>query len=372
MSLYSRLFRFHIITLILLTLLSAVSAIEVDSLLLKMSDREKIGQMIMVYHSPYKFLDEFSIGGVLIMSNMLKTPDKLVKQLVSIQKKMSVGLLVAIDQEGGKVNRLNSMKQWKHVASARKLSSLSADSITNYTSRIARQLKELHINVNLAPILDPSHNWKEEKSFMELRDRAFGRTHEEIVPPVTAFIRGFSRDSILCISKHFPGYDVSTNSDHNIAVSEADSLAVNEYTRAFAATIGDVGGVLMSSIHFKTFCEKPSVFSPKMVGWARSLGEDKLIITDDLWGTALRSYTSPGMAIHPVHYPDRDFARIVEMAFLAGNDILMITFPQKVEIMQATLLKLVQQDQDARKRLDESVRRILLTKQRMGLLNHAR
>jgi len=370
MTFITRLFRFHLVFLALFTLPCALSAVEVDSLMQKMSDREKIGQMILVYHSPYEFLKEHSIGGVLIMADMLKTPDKLAKQLASIQKKMPVGLLVAIDQEGGKVNRLSALNEWKHVASAKRLSSLPADSITKYASRIARQLSDLHINVNLAPILDPSHNWKGEKSFMEMRDRAFGRTHEEIVPPVSAFIRGFSDRNILCISKHFPGYDVSTNSDHNIAVSDADSLAVHEYTRAFAATIGDVGGVLMSSIHFKTFCEKPSVFSPKIVGWARSLGEDKLIITDDLWGTALRSYASPGMAIHPVHYPDRDFARIVEMAFLAGNDILMITFPQKVEIMQDVLFRLVQENPDARKRLDESVHRILSTKKRMGLLKN--
>ncbi|MFC1585886.1 glycoside hydrolase family 3 N-terminal domain-containing protein [Fibrobacterota bacterium] len=351
---------------------AAFATTEIDSLMTIMSPEEKIGQMILVYHSPYEFLEKYKIGGVLIMSNMLKHPETLKNKLGIIQRKLPVGLLVAVDQEGGKVNRLRAIKGWERVASARDLSTYSADSIVTYTGRIARQLKHLNINVNLAPILDPSHNWKGDASFMYVRNRTFGRTAEEIIPPAKSFIRGFSQTGILCISKHFPGYDVATNSDSSIAVSQADSQAVREYARAFSGAMDGVGGVLMSSVLFESFCDKPSVFSPQIVGWARGMGEDKLIITDDLWGMALRKFVSPGKKVHHVHYPDEDFARLVKLAFWAGNDILMITFPKKVEIIQATLLDLVKTDPSAEKRLNESVRRILLAKQGLGLINGAR
>jgi beta-N-acetylhexosaminidase len=324
--------------------------------------------MILVYHSPFEFLKEHHIGGVLIMANMLKKPEALAEQLKYLQERLPIGLLVTVDQEGGQVNRLSSMEKWEKVASAKKLSNMNSDSISRYTARVGLQLKDLHINTNLAPILDPSHNWKGEETFMYMKNRSFGRKAEEIVPPVKAFIKGFTSQGVLCIAKHFPGYDVATNSDHNIAVSQADSQAVAEYVQAFAQVMPEVAGVLMSSIHFQSFCEKPSVFSPRIMAWARSLGEDKLIITDDLWGTALRSYVSPHMKIHPVHYPDKEFVKLIEMAFIAGNDMLMITFPQKVELIKATILRMVSKNRELEKRLDSSVKRILLAKQKLGLI----
>jgi len=109
-----------------------------------------------------------------------------------------------------------------------------------------------------------------------------------------------------------------------------------------------------------------------MVGWARSLCQDKLIITDDLWGTALRSYISGGGEVSSRHYPDEDFRRLVTQAFWAGNDMLMITYPEKVKVMQAALQSLVRKDPQARKRMDESVRRILLAKEKLGLIQVSR
>jgi beta-glucosidase-like glycosyl hydrolase len=93
----------------------------------------------------------------------------------------------------------------------------------------------------------------------------------------------------------------------------------------------------------------------------------KLIITDDLWGTALRGYITPGQEIHPVNYPDKHFIKLVESAFWAGNDILMITFPKKVALIQYTLKKAAAHDARAREMIDTSVKKILAVKAYLGL-----
>ncbi|OGK04293.1 MAG: hypothetical protein A2519_18210 [Candidatus Raymondbacteria bacterium RIFOXYD12_FULL_49_13] len=345
-----------------------VAASAIDSLMAALSDREKIGQMILVYHSPYEFLREYNVGGVLIMSSMLKDPGALAREIKAAQERMPIGLLVTIDQEGGKVNRLSHLADRIPASSARELAAMSLDSIEQQAAAIALQLKALQVNVNLAPVLDPSRNWKGEETFMSVRERSFGRGYKDILPPARAFVRGFSRHGIMCIAKHFPGYDVYTNSDEAIAVSGADSTAVYEHIKIFDAAIGDLGGILMSSIHFSAFSKKPAVFSEKMVGLARRICGDKLVVTDDLWGTALRSFVSQGKNLGSAHYPDADFAQLVSMAFWAGNDLLMITYPEKVRIIQQTLLRLVTQDPLARQRMDESVRRVLIAKQTLGLL----
>jgi len=333
-----------------------------------MSINQKIGQMILVYHSPYSFLKKWHIGSVLIMSNMLKKPDKLAKEIKNIQKKMPIKLMVTIDQEGGKVNRLGRIKKWNKVHSAEELSHLMSDSITSYNGDIAIALVELGINVNLAPVLDPTHNFESKPAFMGENGRSFGKNAQKIVPPARAFIKGFTGIGVLCVSKHFPGYDVSDNSDHHIAISQADSNSVLINTLPFRQTIGEVAGIMMSSILYPKFAKHPAVFSPKIVGWARDLGPDKIIMTDDLWGAALRSYISNKKNVHPRNYPDKDFSRIVKLSFLAGNDILMITYPKKVAIIQSTIRDLCKKDPALIKRLDESVYRVLNAKHKIGLL----
>jgi beta-N-acetylhexosaminidase len=328
---------------------------------------EKIGQMILVYHSPYSFLRQYHVGGVLIMSGMLKQPGRLAEDIAATQEKLPIKLFVTMDQEGGKVNRLSSLPAWKSIPPVSELGKLPPDSIVRHNRRVARALKELGVNMNLAPVLDPSHDWQGRSTFIHLEGRSFGRTAEEILPPANAFMDGFRDEGIACVSKHFPGYDVQENSDHHIAVSDADSASVARGMEAFSRSSGRVAGMMVSSIHYRKLSDRPSVLSPEIVGLARRIAPDLVLMTDDLWGAALRAYAGGKPEVDPVHYPDADFRKLVEMAFWAGNDVFMITFPAKVPLIQAVLLELARNDAAARERIDASVARILAAKANMGL-----
>jgi beta-glucosidase-like glycosyl hydrolase len=93
-----------------------------------------------------------------------------------------------------------------------------------------------------------------------------------------------------------------------------------------------------------------------------------VVMTDDLWGTALRSYVLDGADVHPVHYPDSAFGRLVEEAVRAGNDVLMITYPRKVPLMIAVIERLAERDSRVREHVDAAARRIILCKRRLKLL----
>jgi hypothetical protein len=69
-------------------------------------------------------------------------------------------------------------------------------------------------------------------------------------------------------------------------------------------------GIMMSSILYENMCGVPAVFCAKMVGLARKIAPDGIIITDDLWGAALRSFTCPGQKIQTLEYPDTAFIHI--------------------------------------------------------------
>jgi hypothetical protein len=185
----------------------------IEFLLGTMTMEEKAGQMILVYHSDYEFLSAHKPGGVLIMQNMLEKPSALRAQLLHAQEKLPIPLFVAIDQEGGAVNRLSPLTGWKKTPSAQKLSAWDPDSIRAYSRQVGAKLKHLGINMNLAPVMDPAMNHQGIETFMGLKSRSFGKDAEHIVPAARAFIEGFSDQNILCVAKHFPGYDAPTNSD---------------------------------------------------------------------------------------------------------------------------------------------------------------
>lgn len=357
-------------TVLLALALAGVShASRIDSVLGTMSLSEKIGQMILVYHSPLEFLQEHRVGGVLIMQSMLKSPEELRRELDTIQRTLPVPLLVAIDQEGGKVNRLSPLQRWRNTPSAGQMAAWSADSIMSYWAPAALELHALHINLNLAPVLDPAVNARGEQTFIAKRERSFGNGAERILKPAMAFAKAFTENGTQCVAKHFPGYDAVTNSDHDIAVSSADSAWLASSVEAFVRMKQLISGVMMSSIHYEAISEKPAVFSPSMVGWAREALGDVVVMTDDLWGTALRSYMLPGQRIHAVHYPDDAFGRLVREAVLAGNDMLMITFPRKVPFMIETITALADQNEQVRVHIENAARRILSSKDRLGLLD---
>ncbi|MBN1575050.1 MAG: glycoside hydrolase family 3 protein [Chitinispirillaceae bacterium] len=334
-----------------------------------MSIRKKAGQMILVYNSPYEFLDEHNIGSVLIMQNMLKNPDKLKKTINETQIKMKIPLLVAIDQEGGTVNRLGYLPQWKDIPSAQVMTRWPKDSIFVYQKRVAEALSALGINLNFAPVLDPAENYSGIPTYIDKKRRSYGTASEEIEPPAAAIIDAFSENNIGCVVKHFPGYDVDVNSDFKIAISKADSLQISQYITPFQTLHKQYCGIMMSSILYKNICEAPAVFCPKMVGLARTISPDGIIVTDDLWGVALRSYTYPGQKIQTLKYPDTAFIRIVEYVVKAGNDMLMITYPDKVPLIVDTIEKLAENDPAVLEHVNAAAGRILALKNKLNLFN---
>ena len=341
----------------------------IEKMLAEMSTRQKAGQMILVYNSPFTFLDEHNIGSVLIMQNMLKKPDELKKSINETQMKMKIPLLVAIDQEGGTVNRLGYLPQWKDTPSAQAMARWPKDSIFAYQKKVADALSDLGINLNLAPVLDPAKNHSGMPTYVHDNRRSYGTTSEEIETPAAAFIDAFSKNNIGCVVKHFPGYDVTVNSDHKIAISKADSSQIIRYITPFQTLHKSYCGIMMSSILYENICATPAVFCPKMVGLARKISPDGIIMTDDLWGVAIRSFTYPGQKIQTLKYPDSAFVRIVEYVVKAGNDMLMITYPDKVPLILDTIERMAENDPAVLEHVNAAAGRILALKNRLNLFN---
>lgn len=323
--------------------------------------------MVMVYMTPASFVIEHEFGGVLVMRNHLKNLEKFKEVVQEINQGLLVPPLVAVDQEGGRVNRISSInKKWERTPSAKAMRKMEKDSIRTISKQIGAELKGAGINMNLAPVLDPAKDSRFKNSFMEETGRSWGDTAN--ADKVRAFVKGMEQSGVICVSKHFPGYDSWTNSDLQIAVSTTPKKQVEDNVRFFEALADDIPVTMMSSVRFVRISNRPAVFEPKIVEMARQMSPETVILTDDLWGVSLRAWISGTERVKSKNYPAKDFRKLVLTALNAGNDMFMTTYPQKGVEMIKILTQLAKQNSKYKKRIEESCARILKMKYKAGLI----
>lgn len=334
-----------------------------------MSMRQKAGQMIMVFLTSPQFIIENELGGVLITGKHLRSFDNYKERMDEIDSNLKIPLFTALDQEGGIVNRLASFSDnWRHTPSALEMRRMDTTQIRTLAKKIGRALKDIRINMNLAPVLDPSKDHRGTNSFMEESRRSWGNDTTNAYK-IRAFVHGMRDNGVICVSKHFPGYDAWTNSDLQIAISASPKEKIERNISFFKTLSKDIPVTMMSSVHFLRISSRPAVFDANIVKMARKNSPDMVMLTDDLWGTSLRAWASGKTQIPPRKtYPDKDFKRLVTAIIDAGNDILMISYTSKAKDIINIMMELSDKSSKYKKRIEESAARILKLKYKAGIL----
>ena len=333
-----------------------------------MTIKQKAAQMVMVYLSPAQFLIDNEFGAVLVMKNHLKDTATFKQRIREANEGLKLPLLVASDQEGGLVNRLGSISEkWKHAPSAKEMRDMSVDSVKLIAEDIGGELMELGINMNLAPVLDPAKDHRKKNSFMEESARSWEKDSTS-TEKVQAFVQGMRQSGVICVSKHFPGYDSWTNSDHQIAISASPKKKIAYNVDFFKRLADDIPVTMMSSVRFIRISSRPAVFEPKIVKMARDMNPETVILTDDLWGVSLRAWVSGTERVKSKGYPRKDFRKLIRTALTAGNDMFMITYPAKAVEMVNYLVQISKNNKTYRNRIEESAARIMKMKYKAGLI----
>lgn len=211
--------------LISLTLLIICSALNATEL------REEIGQMLIIgFHHPEdakKHILNDHIGGVILFDNGLGGQRNIesreqLKNLIRSLKELNPKLIVAVDQEGGKVRRLKAEKGF-HVAlqSAKYYGTRSMPNITyNDALKEAQELSKMGVNVNFGPVLDLAIN---ENTFIARSERSYGKDPGTVSGQASAFIKAMHNHDVLCALKHFPGHGSSQGDTHQGFVDTSES-----------------------------------------------------------------------------------------------------------------------------------------------------
>jgi len=322
---------------------------------------QKIGQMLLFgWQTDIQaaaLIDDLHVGGVVLMGRNIQPPEQMKQTIAGLQSGAKANglppLFVAVDQEGGRVQRLGPPHYPKR-ATAREIGQSSPEAARTAAQEIGAELRELGFNWDFAPVLDVDSNPRNPV----IGDRSFGSGPEQVAARGTAAVRGFQEDAgILACGKHFPGHgDTDTDShfalpriSHDLAHLEAVELV------PFRAAIeAGLAAVMTSHILFPALDPiLPATLSPAILtGLLREkLGFEGLIITDDLemkgvadtWGAA----------------------EAAVLAVEAGADILLCCHEwQTQKAIQAALLAAVEAGRVTEERFDFSLARIAAAKGR--------
>lgn len=259
------------------------------------------------------------VAGVVLFADNLPSRTagrRLIARLQAIRRPPSLRdpLLVMVDQEGGLVKRVGGAP----TASAAEMGARGAGFSREQGRRTAANLRELGINVDLAPVLDVARA----DGTIAATERGFGATPEAVVATAIPFASGLQAGGVAATAKHFPGLgSASENTDfavQRVDLSKQDLREVDEAPyRAFAAIGGDL--VMLGTAIYPAFSPAPAAFSrPIATGELRvRLGYEGVSITDALDTVAVRAFGGP--------------AKAGVAAARAGSDLLLYTEPAPAE-----------------------------------------
>lgn len=141
-------------------------------------------------------------GGVILFARNLKSPEQIADFIQELRAMLGHDLLLCIDHEGGRVNRLSEFTGI--IPSAQQLSILNNPLLAmEHGKWCGKILRILGFNFNLAPVLDLLLKPNTDNS---VPDRCWGRTAEQVTTLAGAFLHGLQKERVLGCGKHFPGY----------------------------------------------------------------------------------------------------------------------------------------------------------------------
>ncbi len=337
----------------------------------------KIGQMLKIgfrgmqvadTNHIIRDLEKYHLGGVVLFDydlprdtayRNIESPEQVKKLVTDLKQLADKPLIVAIDQEGGRVARLKPKYGFPKSVSAEYLGSLdNPDSTRYYARQTAETLSKLGINVNLAPVVDVNVN--SDNPVIGGLERSFSDNPQTVAKHARIYIKTLHNHDILTVLKHFPGHGSSEEDSHLGVVDVTDTWSRKElipYQQLIDSSLVDA--VMTAHIfNAKLDSAYPATLSkPTITGILRdSLGFDGVVISDDLMMGAIRK--------------EYGLKTTIKQALLAGVDILSfannsIYDPEIVPKAHRIINELIEEGTISKERIDRSYDRIMEFKERL-------
>ena len=348
---------------IFLLLCSPLHADQIDEQMARMTLPQRIGQIMMIGIQGQSIdakdaarIKKIDPGGLVLYGrNFREAQDiaRLITQIRSVPTGSRLPMFFAMDQEGGIVHRIRD--EFYMPPSAPAIASTGSERFAyDVALAVGSALRELGININLAPVLDvPSDLLSSPMTF-----RSFSNDPEEVAGFGTSYIRGLKEAGLLATAKHFPNLG-RTLSDSHLGLPRMKWGSSEERDRdilPFKRAIGEGVDLIMTG---HVIAEPGDGNNPVSLSsyWLNDvlrgeLGFEGLVVGDDLEMKAVAVSTPvPAAAVR---------------SFNAGADIIMVSHEsKKQEEVFRSLMDAVKKGIITEARLNSSLKRIIETKNKI-------
>ena len=294
-------------------------------------------------------LVEHHAGTVILLGNNIASSDQLRRLTRALRRHAPHGMLVAVDEEGGRVSRLGSRGIVDKLPSARTLArTKTPQQIRRLGARLGRQMAAVGMNWNFAPVLDVA----DAQANTVIGDRSYSGDPDVVAAAGRAFAAGLRSEGIRTSGKHFPGHGRTTVDSHDrlptVRASRAQLLRRD--VRPFAAALPELDSVMTAHVRYTALdAKRPASLSRAATRLLRhDLGYRGVMVTDSLVMGAITQ--------------DRTVIQAAEQALRAGADIALVPDWNATPRVTTRIVKAVRAGRLSRRSLDRSVARVLTLK----------
>jgi len=202
-----------------------LSSAEVAAAVGCLTPDEKLAQLLIAYPPPGDAA--FDQGGVILLGKMLRDPEGLRARVAALRARARRPLLVAVDLEGGDLNRLKALRTMSAFPSARVMGEEGLWEAEAWGRRAGLDLRGLGVNLALGPVLDLADH-----GFMAETGRSLGTDAVRVARLARAFARGLASAGVLPIGKHYPGYGPVADTRLGTARSSVMVMKPERWARA--------------------------------------------------------------------------------------------------------------------------------------------
>ena len=340
----------------------------VESILAQLSIGQKIGQRFISWipgtvltERAQVLIREGYVAGIILSRQNIVGSEQVRRLTSDLQQFVhnnspQLGLLIGIDQEGGRVNRL----KFKQMTRFPPPFYLGKYQNPNYIEAVAyitaREVQSLGFNMNFAPVLDLYD--KPDASI--IGDRSLGGDAWLVGELGNAYILGARRAGIASVVKHFPGHG-RTNVDSHFSLPVVDedrnALISKDIFPFQSAVENGVDAIMTAHILYPQLDpEFPATLSERILKdlLRKKMGFEGVVISDDIaMGALTQNFSMPD---------------ILKYCFKAGVDLILVKSGHNIIELKGTVLDLYQAGEIALEEIEEGVKRVLRLKIKYGLL----
>ncbi|EEZ80306.1 MAG: beta-glucosidase-related glycosidase [uncultured Candidatus Thioglobus sp.] len=255
-----------------------------------------------------------SIGGVILFTRNYKSIDQ-VKALIASIRIINSDLLIAVDHEGGRVQRFRQGfthlpghgKTWRSFMTRIQNKHLNKHFSCGWV--LAAELLETGVDFSFAPVLDLDYG-----NSSVIGDRAFHSNPEVVVKLAGSLIDGMHEAGMKCVGKHFPGHGhVMLDSHLDLPIDDRSMNEIRQDILAFKGLINNgLDAIMPAHVVYDQVDDKPAGFSSKWIKeiLQSQLGFSGVVFSDDL-------------SMQGAHFI-KDIAERVQVSLDSGCDMALI------------------------------------------------